>query len=525
MVERYPIFTDEDTLRLTERAQNPQLMYAISAGCTLTLVHRRGVLHGDLYRDNILFYWHTGLASLIDFGGGSRAELSPEKMVPDFLVPRVRMGPDYCQALLAGYIKLGRLSIDPIYPGYCDELLDLLGGEVESYPRLRTETLPPETLNNALAWLGKKLVPTGSADGFWFAAATPAQYAFMIGGLIASGVDCSALASPPAAGISASSNEAIRCLVDAAINGQAAPMPCPPDVPQIGWDFINLSLSAQAAGERRAKDSGVKPDVRIFNTIETLRDTYPQRELEEMLCAFTDVCDWLAGRADRGVKHAGKGLSIQLGQMTYMILQLVNEPDLVESAELTAARRHALLSWYPALFDTGQKADDDFFYLFAYANTRISTYLQMFDEGDLSVEYGRPWTAGWRAMYMSRTWLQKLLSNRLAEEVPHESTEFLDQLISIAASRLGTTLNGYARLTLLNLAFQAMGSPDWEERTGFKGLKDEIDDLFELMKVTAKPDRSAPPAMPEYITLSKRYLDRYSQLSSSSVPFDEEIVR
>jgi hypothetical protein len=523
MIERYPIFKDEDILRLTERDQEPHLMHAISAGCILTVVHRNGLLHGDLYGNNILFNWHTGIAALIDFDEGDYAELSPEKMAADFLVPRVSMGSDFCRALLAGYIKLGRLSIDPIYPGYCDDLLDLLGGTVESDPHLRTETLPSETLNHALAWLGERLVPAGSSDEFWLAAATPAQYAFMIGGLIAAGVDCSTLSSPPATGIRVPSIEAIRCLVESAIDGQAAPMSCPPDVPQVGWDFINLSLNAQAAGEPRAKDSRVKPDTRIFNAIKTLRNTYPQRELEEMLCAFTDVCDWLAGRADRGVGHVGRGLSIQLAQMTYMILQLVLEPDLVESAELTAARRHGLLSWYPALFDAGQKADDDFFYLFAYANTRISTYLQMFEGGESAAGYGRPWTADWRAMYMSRTWLRKLLSNRVTEEMLHDSTEFLDQLISIAARRLGATLNGHGRLTLLSLAFATLGSEDWEERSGFKGLRDEIDTVVELLKVAAKPDRSAPPAMPEYITLAKRYLDDYSQLSG--VPFDKEIAR
>ncbi len=525
MVERYRLFTDEDTLRLTERTQDPRMMPAISAGCTLVSIHRRGLVHGDLHGNNILFDWRSGQSSLIDLAASERVDLNPEKMATDFLVPRVSMGFDYCQALLAGYIKLARLSIDPIYPGYCDDLLDFLGGEVESDPHLRPEALPAETLNDALPWLGSKLVPISRADRFWLASTTPAQCAFMTGGLIAAGVDCSMLASPPPAGTRSPGHEAIRSLVDSTINRQTASISCPAEVPPIGWDFINLSLAERAAREQPAKGSRVGPDTGIFSTIGALRDIYPQRELEEMLCAFTDVCDWLSMRVDREAGHAGRGLSTQLAQMTYMLLQLVSEPYLLESAELTAARRHAPLSWYPAILDADLKvSDNDLFSLFAYANTRISTYRWMFEGDDSSIEDGRPWTADWRAIYMCRTWLRRLLARRLAHDVPHESTETLDQLTSIAARRLGATLNSHARQTLLSLAIEyAMMSPESQARTGFNELQEELDTVVELLKVAAQPDQPGPPVMPGYITLANQYIDRYSR--PYSVPFDEEIAR
>ncbi len=522
MVERHAVFNDEDTLHLTEHAQDPELMSAISVGCTLSLLHTQGLVHGDLYGSNSVFNWHTGEATLVDLGAAKRQKLNPDAMAADFLVPRVRMGFTWCQALLAGYVKIGRLSIDPVYPGYCDDLLDLLGGSVESDPRPRTPTLPAETLSDTLSWLNKELLPTRPPDRFWLAPTSPAQCAFIIGGLIAGGIDCSALASDSPA--RTPGHEAIRSLVNSAISQRAAPASCPAEVPQAAWDFITHSLSAATASAPRAAGSAVRPDTGIFRTITQLRDTWPQRELEEMVCAFMDVCDWLAAQADSGTSHAAKILSIQLAQLTYMFLQLVYEPAIVESAELTAARRHALLSWYPALVDgSAEVADEELGHLYAYANSRVSTYRQMFQGEGPDIEYGRPWTANWRATSMARIWFGRLLARRLAHETPHRSPEFLDQVILFAAYNLDRTLRGHARTIMMVSARQfIMMSPQEKKQIGFEGLQEEIDAVQELFKIADSREPGAPVA-PDYANLAREYIARYSHMHS--VPFDDKIAR
>jgi hypothetical protein len=524
MVEHYPIFTDEDALELTEHAQHPRLMPAISTGCTLSMLHARGLIHGDLHGGNSLFDWYTGVAGFVDVNEQEGRELSPDRMAVDFLVPRVSMGFAWCQALLAGYVKIGRLSIDPICPGYCDDLLDFLGGSVDSDPRPRTPTLPADTLDDALVWLDSELLPGYHPDRFWLSSTTPTQCTFMIGGLLSAGVDCTALISRPSGDTRGPGHEMIRNLVNSLINRQTAPTSCPAEVPKVGWDFLTVSLSARTAIAQRVVGSRVKPDTQIFHTINQLRNTYPQRDLEEMLCAFTDVCDWLAARADHGTGRAVNDLSVQSAQLTYMLLQLISKPGIVESAELTAARRHALLSWYPALIDGQREASDqDLLYLFAYANSRVSTYRRMFEGEDPSPDHGRPWTANWRAISMSRTWLLKLLARRRADRAPHESTELLDQAISIAANGLGAILNHHAQITLLLLAPEyMMMSPQSKKQSRFERLGEEIDALAELLKL-ARSRQPDAPVTSDYATLGIQYLKRYSGLSS--VPFDDEIAR
>jgi hypothetical protein len=532
--ERRPFFSDDTVLQLSEHLQPSELLYAMSSGCTLSLLHANGIVHGDLHGNNTLFDAWSGVAGFVDVEEHQTPELSVERMATDFLVPLASMGFPWCQALLSGYIKIARLSIDPKHPGYCDDLLDALGGSVESDPRPRSATLPPETLDESLAWLDSDLQANGDAAAFWATPTTATQCAYILGGLIAAGVDCSVLTASPSVEARTPNHAAIRDMLASAHHEQTVGT-CPQEVAPAGWEFVARSLAAKAAQPGQGDGTRVKPDTRIFRTIAELRESHTQEDLEETLCALTEVCDWLAARADGGISHFPKDVSIQTAQVSYMLLQLVAEPALSESAELAVARRHALLSWYPALIEhRGQVDDRDLLYLFAYSNTRVSAYRHMFQGPGRSEDRRRVWTATWRASGMARDWLRRLLVRRLASgQPPFEEASLLDQSISLAANNLGALLSDYAQQVLLALAVDFMSMSDEQrQRGGFNDLPEELDVLIKLLNVTRSRDPGSALTS-DYRKSGAQYLKCLklgaSHLKSSSLlatlPFDDEIAR
>jgi tRNA A-37 threonylcarbamoyl transferase component Bud32 len=111
--EHGALFADDTVLQLAEHLQPSELLGAVSTGCALSQLHTHGFVHGDLHGRNALFHAHTGVAGLVDVQDlqTQTTELSATRMATDFFVPLASMGFSWCQALLAGHLKVARLSI------------------------------------------------------------------------------------------------------------------------------------------------------------------------------------------------------------------------------------------------------------------------------------------------------------------------------------------------------------------------------------------------------------------------------
>jgi hypothetical protein len=105
-----------------------------------------------------------------------------------------------------------------------------------------------------------------------------------------------------------------------------------------------------------------------------------------------------------------------------------------ELAELAVTARHRYLLWYRATL-LADPADEPYPHLFAYINSRITTYASLFNAPDAT--RNRLWSANWRAMTMSRFALRQLLRTVQTKTGPARPEEYLREAIRFAAAQVG----------------------------------------------------------------------------------------
>jgi hypothetical protein len=151
----------------------------------------------------------------------------------------------------------------------------------------------------------------------------------------------------------------------------------------------------------------------------------------------------------------------------------------------------------------------------------------MFRGKGQSPQDGRPWSANWRALAISRIWLRQFLTRYLDGRIPSDLTETHDQLTAITANSLGTIINDTMRQAMFGLSPGFLFNVFQDKRgikdsNGFTGLNAESSLLVQL-RDAARPGQPDDAARPGYANLASQYLDTYGQLLTEA--FDHDIAR
>ena len=132
------LFTAADKVCLEELDLSPDVYPWVSVGHSIASFHSHGLLHGDISDSNVIFQPLTGAAIMIDPSGHADdmdLYIDPERMAGEFVAASSGIARQALMAFLSGYVTTSRLVIDPTYPGFTDDLLASLGGQIVSESR------------------------------------------------------------------------------------------------------------------------------------------------------------------------------------------------------------------------------------------------------------------------------------------------------------------------------------------------------------------------------------------------------
>ena len=373
---RRKVFGDDEEVRLSELDLDPSHHYAFSAGHSLAMIHRYGVVHGDLHGSHSLFDAYSGVTGFIDLNPfDHRTDVDPERMVQDILIAGLALPRPWLVGMIAGYVRTSHLAIDPLHPGYTSALLDLLGGEVVTWCRPAPPVLTGEQCDRLLGPLlddtdGGLRLRTDVVVDPESAAREDASMALC--GLLLAGLDCTPL-------------------LDA------------PGVPSVVADI--LGPLAELGGIRPLVHGLVSPSGEVLRALGE-RAAW-DADTARLHRAMTDVCDWLAARVDRPASDTAVTNSIRIAQASLMALQRGNWPVRErELVELTVLSRHRALSWYRDAL-VADPVHPLHGHLFSYVNSRLLTYQSLFragaDHDPATAGRNRLWSANWRGLALART--------------------------------------------------------------------------------------------------------------------------
>ena len=424
-------------------------------GHLLATMHSQGMLHRRAEPGNLYYQPGTGMVRSLKWNKLD-IELAPGNMLPDLEIMAKNFKPGGLRAILSGYMQSAWAQIEPIRPGYVEEMIRLVGGTVTCLPR-------PAVLEED--WT--RLVAALDLPNMGGTTAPSEQLATLF---IAARMCNLPLRNASGALIAGELPE-----ISAALEGREA--------------RPGLTASIRAVAKLSSPLTGGETDA-LFDMDAAARTLRVLQSAEfasdyDLLTRIGDALDAIAFRYDQpDADDVQRQYSMKAAQYSEFIVRALHLPDSRDEEKiLTLVARHGRLSWFPALLEPKQDARR-LIHELAYVETRAALLLEAFLRSAADKTASNPLRSClWRCLMLMRQSLVSISRTTWPENL----AETFRQLVMRALTRLAHAIGYVVKADAGYLAAESSAPhPKW--------LLDEANWAIEAQKLISSSKADDPEA-------------------------------
>jgi hypothetical protein len=388
--------------------------YRFGVGSLLAFSHMVGVSHTDLHTDHVPFSELSGLPVFLD-SQARFGEVTPGTAVSDFVTPFLSFSPADFHAILIGYIN-SVYSGTPRSNEYVDEFLQRIGVEAIFDPRPRPFSID---VDQWLSWLGQDLA--FSNQSFCLIQSSkeyspevwehPQDLCAIATALLLLDIKCSFLGElrPPKALFER--NRVISNLLVTFFKDGRSSEPLNETTP-IEIRFVANFFSSM---HKLKLEGSQLPGPEVAQTFFDTLKQFPMSSILSFVDKVIDVCDFFAVFADDPNESTEwrQQLSLKAGQLSCLLLGYPAEDLRGDEIRCnTLIQRHNWLISVRELFHDFNDCTTGLQRI-AYANSRASVFLTIFDRSCRTNDQKTLNSLRWRGLALNRRGIQSM--NRLTK--------------------------------------------------------------------------------------------------------------